>query len=107
MGHIPEISKSFFNICPIIVGGFRYGSFKTLKMASQVSLSIRLKVDLPMRYAKDSDCCDSPEARNHSVTASLSPAGIASRRLVSSFVMKGETSQRRWSYRSGDIRKYL
>ena len=64
-------------------GGFRYGSFKTLKMAVQVSLNIRLKVDLPMRYTKDSDCCDSPETRNRSVTASLLPAGIASRRLVS------------------------
>ena len=76
-------------------------------MASQVSLSIRLKVDLPMRYAKDSDCCDSPEARNRSVTASLPSAGIASRRLVPCFVIKGETSQRRWLYRSGGIRKYL
>ena len=60
-----------------------------------------------MRYGKDSDCCDSPEARNCGVTASLSPAGIASRRLVSCFVIKGETSRRRLSYRSGDIRKYL
>ena len=42
-----------------------------------------------MRYAKDSDCCDSPEAGDRSVTASLSPAGIASRRLVSCFLIKG------------------
>ena len=80
-------------------GGFRYGSFKTLKMSSQVFLSIRLKVDFPMRYAKNGDCCDFPEARNRSVTASLSPA---SRRLVSCFVIKDKSSRRRWSYRSGD-----
>ena len=35
------------------------------------------------------------------------PAGIASRRLVSCFVIKVETSLRKRSYRSGDIRKYL
>ena len=33
-------------------GGFKYGAFKKLRMACQVSLSIRLKVGLPMRYAK-------------------------------------------------------
>ena len=82
--------------------GFRYGSFKALKISSQVSLSIRLKVDFPMRYAKNGDCCDSPEARNRSVKASLSPAETASRRLVPCFVIKGKSSRRRWSYRSGD-----
>ena len=82
--------------------GFRYGSFKALKMSSQVSLSIRLKVDFPMRYVKNGDCCDSPEARNRSVKASLSPAETASRRLVPCFVIKGKSSRRRWSYRSGD-----
>ena len=68
-------SFSIFFQSSLEEGGFSYESFKTLKMASQVSLSIRLKVDLPMRYAKDSDCCGSSEARNRSMTASLSPAG--------------------------------
>ena len=54
MGHISvqKFLKSFsiFFQSSLEEGGFRYGSIKTLKVASQVSLSIRLKGDLPMRY---------------------------------------------------------
>ena len=56
-------------------------------MALHVSLMIWQTVDFPIRYAKDNDCCDSPDARNHC----LSPADMASRKFVDCFGMRGET----------------
>ena len=45
-------SFSIFFQSSLEEGGSRYGSIKTLKVASQVSLIIQLKDDLPMRYER-------------------------------------------------------
>ena len=59
------------------------------------------------RHGKLSDCCASPVAKNGRVGASLSAKEIHFLKRVSFFKMNLATIARRFSNRSGDIRKYL
>ena len=60
-----------------------------------------------MRKRQVKEICESPDARNRNVSINLGAGGIALRKFVSLFVIKGATNDKRCSIRSGDILKEL
>ena len=64
-------------------------------------------VDLPIRNAKDWDCCESPVARYLRVTISLSAGAIGFLDRHGFFSMKGSTSASKCWKRSGEILEKL
>ena len=57
----------------VVLGTRKWTEERTLYTAIHISLIVPLTVDLPIQYAEDKDCCDSPDPKNLRVNASLSP----------------------------------
>ena len=105
--HVSWTSQAIFSDSSVDKGRCKYSPARASNIASQVSPIMRLRAHFPMRYVNDNNCCDSLNARKRKVTASLSPADIAFRKFVSSFVILFSSNPSKWSNLSGDIWMYL
>ena len=76
-----ESHEQYFPILVLMKEDANIHLIETQILHHRFSLIMWLRVDFPMRYANDRDCCDYPDARKLKITASLSPADIALQNL--------------------------
>ena len=75
--HISPKYLAIDNQSALVLGDGTNVGANTSQIASHVSGIILLTVALPIRYAKDNDCCDSPVARRKlNVIDNRSPSEI-------------------------------
>ena len=83
IGQVPDFEKILWNAKPTFwsIGGLRWAGDKASQIALQVSQITMDTVVFPIRYEKNSDCRDSPDAKWCNLNDKRSGANIGSRKL--------------------------